>query len=218
MSLRRKFVIPFCLIALTASLCLVSTDMAPAESELQSEFDQDLLENASNEFISQFARKLMKELIGTIDSAGTVAALSVCQQAAPRIAESHSNFGWQISRVSDKNRNPDNRADSVQMLLLRAFGDTASSKSDYFVQWSQQDSSIAFEYYKPIRVNNFCLKCHGGEGDIDDDVRTAVSKLYPEDKATGYSSGDLRGMFVVTVRLPEGLDYAEKLVAGDTIR
>ena len=41
-----------------------------------------------------------------------------------------------------------------------------------------------------------CLQCHGQS--IAPDVREKLSGLYPEDKATGYREGDIRGAFVVT--------------------
>ena len=40
-----------------------------------------------------------------------------------------------------------------------------------------------------------CLTCHGAA--LSPDVEAALAESYPEDHATGYSAGDLRGAFVV---------------------
>jgi hypothetical protein len=37
--------------------------------------------------------------------------------------------------------------------------------------------------------------CHGS--DVPEAVAEAIAKRYPQDRATGYSAGDLRGAFVV---------------------
>jgi Protein of unknown function (DUF3365) len=44
-----------------------------------------------------------------------------------------------------------------------------------------------------------CLQCHGApERDIAPLTRTSIRKLYPDDKATDFKSGDLRGFCNVT--------------------
>ena len=53
---------------------------------------------------------------------------------------------------------------------------------------------------KAIRVSAPCLTCHGSE--IEQDIQDELKKLYPEDKATGYQAGDLRGALSVTEILP----------------
>ncbi len=44
-----------------------------------------------------------------------------------------------------------------------------------------------------------CLKCHGLPGkDIDANTLALLQKKYPEDKATGYKLGDLRGAWKIS--------------------
>jgi len=53
-------------------------------------------------------------------------------------------------------------------------------------------------YMRAIRINMpLCLQCHGMEEDLAPDVVEQLTKLYPDDTATGFSQGDLRGAFVV---------------------
>ena len=57
-------------------------------------------------------------------------------------------------------------------------------------------STVAF--YAPIKVQDLCLNCHGQPGtDIKAADYDLIKKLYPEDEAVGYKSGDLRGMWSI---------------------
>jgi hypothetical protein len=55
-------------------------------------------------------------------------------------------------------------------------------------------------YVEPIRVKSMCLTCHGAT--LAPEVASRIAELYPEDQATGFGEGDLRGVFWVS--WPEG--------------
>jgi hypothetical protein len=58
-------------------------------------------------------------------------------------------------------------------------------------------------YMMPIVLGSpVCLGSHGGPQDIAPEVRDELRCLYPDDKATGYRIGDLRG--AVSVKIPQG--------------
>jgi hypothetical protein len=40
-----------------------------------------------------------------------------------------------------------------------------------------------------------CLTCHGSN--LDADIAASIAERYPEDRATGFEAGDLRGVFWV---------------------
>ena len=48
-------------------------------------------------------------------------------------------------------------------------------------------------YVEPIHTQALCLTCHGAA--LAEPVAERIAKLYPEDEATGFSEGDLRGLF-----------------------
>ena len=54
----------------------------------------------------------------------------------------------------------------------------------------------------PIRVAAACLQCHGTAADLAPGVAEALERLYPDDDATGFAAGDLRGWFWVEVPPP----------------
>ena len=49
---------------------------------------------------------------------------------------------------------------------------------------------------KAIPTGGVCLACHGEN--LAQGVQETITTLYPNDKATGFKSGDIRGAFVVT--------------------
>ena len=49
---------------------------------------------------------------------------------------------------------------------------------------------------KAIPTGAVSLNCHGTS--IAPDVSQALAGIYPEDRGTGFSEGDIRGAFVVT--------------------
>ncbi|MEX2498681.1 MAG: DUF3365 domain-containing protein [Wenzhouxiangellaceae bacterium] len=47
-----------------------------------------------------------------------------------------------------------------------------------------------------------CVICHGES--IAPELAETIKQLYPQDQATGFAPGELRGAFSVTVELPAG--------------
>jgi hypothetical protein len=56
-----------------------------------------------------------------------------------------------------------------------------------------------FRFMKAIPIEGVCLGCHGDA--IGPAIKSKLSELYPQDLATGYREGDLRGAFVVVQKL-----------------
>jgi hypothetical protein len=50
-------------------------------------------------------------------------------------------------------------------------------------------------YAEPIPMKPLCTACHGDA--VEDDLASTVSNLYPDDQATGFQVGDVRGLFWV---------------------
>ena len=48
-------------------------------------------------------------------------------------------------------------------------------------------------YVEPIFLQPMCTTCHGDS--LSEPVARQIAELYPEDAATGFKEGDLRGVF-----------------------
>jgi len=150
--------------------------------------------------IAEAFAKLSGALAEAIAKGGPASALSVCSEQAPQIAkEVGEAHGVALRRASTKPRNPKNTADDVEKKVLAAFAEAMAKKEAPKPQTiTNADGSASF--FAPIVLGNpLCLQCHGApEKDIAPETLAAIQKLYPEDKATGFELGDLRGLWRVT--------------------
>jgi hypothetical protein len=51
---------------------------------------------------------------------------------------------------------------------------------------------------RPIPAGGVCLACHGPAEVLPNEVKQALKTKYPNDQATGYTAGQLRGAFSVS--------------------
>ena len=152
-----------------------------------------------------FGKALKAELVTAMQSGGPLAAIEVCNTKAPGIAAAVSlEQGVQVSRVSLRNRNPGNAPNDWQEAVLRSFAERADEGEDVAsLSWQdavEVDGGKEYRFMKAIPTGGVCLACHGDA--IAPEVQAKLAELYPEDKATGFSQGDLRGAFVVTSQIP----------------
>lgn len=135
------------------------------------------------------AQALFARLESEIRASGAAGAIGVCAEEAPRIAaETAQAHGVHIGRTSHRLRNPSNLAPEWAEPLLADRPDQPR-----FSAGSEGTLGVAL----PIRLAPNCLACHGEAGAIAPDVRAALSARYPDDRATGFASGEVRGWFWV---------------------
>ena len=60
----------------------------------------------------------------------------------------------------------------------------------------ENDGKKNFRFMKAIPTGEVCLKCHGSE--MKPGIKAKLQELYPNDKATGFKLGDIRGAFTIT--------------------
>jgi len=103
-----------------------------------------------------------------------------------------------LRRVTHRPRNPGNRADTNELAILQQYQRELAqgSKPKPVITAHKPD---AYTYYAPIVLNlPLCLNCHGEAGtDIKPEVLAQIRKTYPADEATGFKSGDLRGLWSI---------------------
>jgi len=159
---------------------------------------------AAKAAIKEFAGALQTELKTAMKAGGPIAAIGVCNtQAMPITAQVSADRGMALSRVSLKNRNPANAANDWQSAVLEDFEQKKLAGKDITkLAWSETvkvDDGQEFRFMKAVPTGEVCLKCHGTQ--IAPEVSRILASLYPEDRATGYKEGDIRGAFVVTRKL-----------------
>lgn len=140
--------------------------------------------------------ELKKSLVGALTSAlgqGAPSAIEVCHTMAPALADSLSQAGVTVGRATRKPRNPKNEARGWQAEALaelermHAEGQPLAGKS---VVKRLPDGRAA--YAEPLVIQELCLACHGEN--LAPEVQSVLAAKYPNDRATGYKLGDLRGV------------------------
>lgn len=158
------------------------------------------LEGTAKSLAGQLGMQLKTRLTSAIEDGGPAKAVSVCNVAAPEIAESLSTDGWKVGRTSFKLRNPDNKPDEWERSTLLAFEQQlAAGKPVAELQASivESDQKITrYRFMKAIPIDTVCMTCHGKS--IPQDVQSILAQKYPQDTAIGYQLGELRGAFTIT--------------------
>ena len=154
----------------------------------------------SRAVVKAFAKRLKGELIGAMKSGGPVSAIAVCNSAAPAISEEASeSSGWQVGRTALKLRNPANAPDDWERKVLERFeadiAKGADPKTLEHFETTTLDGRKVFRYMKAIPVGKPCLTCHGT--DLKPELAAKIKELYPDDQATGFKLGQLRGAFTI---------------------
>jgi hypothetical protein len=182
---------PILLLGLAASTCFAQAQPTPAKPDPA---------KAGPEIIAEAFGKLTAALTEAIAKGGPENALEVCFERAPEIAaEVGETHGITLRRATTKPRNPKNAADDREKRILAAFGMALDQKQPPKPLTVTNPDGSAVLFAPIVIANPLCLQCHGNtEDDIAPLTLTAISKLYPDDKATNYQLGDLRGLWSVT--------------------
>jgi len=156
--------------------------------------------------IKEFAGALQAELKSAMKAGGPMTAIAVCNtQAMPITQQVATEKGMHLGRVSLKNRNPVNAPNEWQTAVLQGFEQQKATGKDVSnLAWSDTvivEGGQEFRFMKAISTGSVCLQCHGTN--LSPDVSQLLAGLYPEDRATGFREGDIRGAFVVTRKMTD---------------
>lgn len=150
---------------------------------------------ASRELATRYQQQLGQRLQAALAEGGPVHAITVCREDAPRIAaELSRSSGARVARTALRTRNPANAPDADARAMLQDF---AIRMQPGAVPPEHYESSAdgSARYLRAIGTQPPCLLCHGAA--LSTEMRTALAALYPEDRATGFLAGELRGAFVI---------------------
>ena len=166
------------------------SSVSVVEGAAPTQYQKDSMLAAKEALFTQLSSRLMEAM----NSQGPAAAISVCQQEAPKIASDVSaEHGLQIGRTGVRLRNPNNAAPKWATALTDANKDTPT-----FATLSNGHAAALL----PIKLQAQCLMCHGPKETIAPVIQEQLTKLYPNDQATGFQEGELRGWFWID--LPNG--------------
>lgn len=175
-----------------------------AVDELDSSVHQRIV-NAKDDLFARLSGRLMQEM----QAAGPASAIKVCREEAPQIAAAVSQEnGLKIARTSLKLRNPKNAPPTWVNSVIQK-----QPEEPQFFELADGKTGALL----PIKLQNTCLICHGPKENMLDEVKMALAQLYPDDQATGYNEGDLRGWFWIEAPLNASPEIGDAQDAVDGI-
>lgn len=147
---------------------------------------------------------LRSALQSAMGDGGPTAAVDVCYSKAPAIAEEvMRTHGVRIGRVAapGRNRNTTQAAAGWQLTALErmqaAVAGGARAEDQVFVQRENLPDDVALRMMRGIATEGICVSCHGPT--LAEPIRAEIARHYPDDHATGFNVGDLRGALWVEV-------------------
>lgn len=130
-------------------------------------------------------------------------ALAACSEFAQDITRDiRDEQDVDVHRTALRYRNPKNKPDEFE----RAWMENALAQKKEVnpagegVVLTAADGSREYRFVRPLFLAQLCIVCHGPTDGLSDGVKAALAERYPDDRATGFGLGDLRG--IVSVRIP----------------
>ena len=162
--------------------------------------DTEMMTKDSREAIKMLGGELKATLQSSMKANGPLESISVCNIEASKIASRISKEkGLTVGRTSLEHRNVANKPDAWETSVLEQFEDRkAAGENPKDLDYSEvvdYDDGKAFRYMKAIPTGDVCLSCHGTN--IAEPLAKKITSIYPDDKATGFNKGDIRGAFTV---------------------
>ena len=101
--------------------------------------------------------------------------------------------GTTIRNVTDRPRNPINKADKFEVEAMHYFEKNQKEKN--LIKQINQNNQEYFHYTAPLKIDKYCMACHGERENTIPSIKVRYDKAYD------YKVGDIRG--VTSVKIPK---------------
>jgi hypothetical protein len=177
---------------LLLSACGSAPSLSPAE--------EAAVAARSAAIADRFQEELQAALKAAMAEAGPAGAIAVCADFAPALAAHLSEeTGASVRRTALRVRNPASKADAFERETMAAWErghQTADGRPvTRLAAMAGPDGAPTVRWMRAIPTAPLCTTCHGAA--VAPDVAAAIALRYPEDRATGFRPGDLRGAFSI---------------------
>lgn len=153
----------------------------------------------------EFGKELKETLVIAIRDGGPMAGVETCASAAPAVAAKYSSDYLQVGRTAERLRNPANAPDAWEAATLKEFSQELLDGKQPELISAERLTTLhgkpALQVMTPIPAGKPCLTCHGTN--VKPDLLAKIRELYPDDHATGFREGELRGAFTTIVALQD---------------
>ncbi len=144
----------------------------------------------------EFFNELRSELVNSVSKKNFDGAISICKVISPELEKKYSEkYNMKVYRISDRYRNPQHKPTEDEKKVLEFWSQKLTEKKPLLPVYYETNQKM--KVMKPIKIfAEMCLQCHGNLDTMDQKLKQALKKEYPNDQAYGYKMNDLRGAFV----------------------
>ena len=187
-----------CTLSILTLFAGCSKEQQNTPAELTEELKADIITQGNKATAALFG-ELSAKLQAAMQSGGPEKAITVCKEMAQPTTQSTSDTfaNLKLTRISLKPRNPANKADTFDQKILHEWEQAISERAQLPPAVVRLKSDTSAVYYKPVLTGEICLNCHGDPATFPESFQAKLKQLYPDDQATGYKAGHLRGAFRV---------------------
>jgi len=183
------------LISLAAATVLSAAEAVPAQ-------DSKAVAMEGVKYIKMLGKELKGNLVKYLkqDPTGLQAAYFCSKSAEDLTKKVNAKFppNIMVRRTALKYRNSGNKPDATDTKVMEKM--MAEMKAGTFKKKPVVVKVGETErVYVPLIAEKACLKCHGPVEKINPKVRKTIAGKYPNDMATGFREGDLRGVIVAEI-------------------
>lgn len=150
--------------------------------------------------MNDLQQALLARLKTAMETGGPAAAVEVCRTEARTIADAVAKKqGIELGRTSHRLRNAANAPRPwARSIVEGGSGVKAAAEAIRIVDLGDRVGVL-----RPIGTAEACTRCHGPAEEVRRNIGTALAASYPQDRATGFAPGDLRGWMWAEV--PKGV-------------
>lgn len=143
-------------------------------------------------------KELSTNLMTQMKAGGPAQAIPFCNQKASPITEEVSEkYNVVIKRTSNKLRSCENEPTGRELEIMDVYQQLISENKE-LQPIVEIDKDQKKHFYAPIKVKANCLVCHGKVNEtMTVKTDSIIKSIYQFDIATGYSEGDLRGIWSI---------------------
>lgn len=110
--------------------------------------------------------------------------------------------GMRIRNISDQNRNPNNAPHPYEHNAIEYFKKNPDAKELFHE--IRIDKRISYFYAAPLKIEPYCLMCHGKQEDAPEFIKRNYSTGY------NYQVGEIRGITAITIEKSRLLNTMQK--------
>lgn len=185
-------------LAAAAALLLLAACGQPRSTLTSAQ--QAALQARSQQLADRFQQDLQAALQSAIAAGGPAGAIDTCATVAPALARQLSDeSGATVRRTALRARNPAAKPDAFERETLSAWirGPVGEDgrPAERFAAFADEKGVQQARWMRAIPMGPMCVTCHGSA--IAPDVEAAIAARYPDDRATGFARGELRGAFSI---------------------